>query len=165
MHGRAKIRKLILSKYVDYIYGQHSVMMGNFFASSPQSRRRPPQPRKRPPQPRKRPPQPRLRQPHERPIPLTASRPKDNTLFQYVAPGGGKVMVPRIVKPHDELNVASSAPQSEIKAAFKRDTMHNERQRRMLASLSYHMLTCPSTVQRYRRCSNGRDYEIEHRQM
>ena len=93
---------------------------------------------------------------------VIASRPGDNPLFSYVAPGGGKVVVPRIVRPHDELKLERSAVQSEIKAAFKRDTNHNQRQLRVMASLSYHMLTSTSTVQRYRRKSNSRDYEIEH---
>ena len=84
-------------------------------------------------------------------------------MFHYVAPGGGSVVVPRIVRPHNELQVGISATRSDIKAAFRRDTTQNQRQRRVMVSLAYHMLTSPTTTRRYYRKSNGRDYEIKHR--
>ena len=83
-------------------------------------------------------------------------------MFHYVAPGGGSVVVPRVVRPHDELHVEISATRSDIKAAFQKETTHKQRQRRVMVSLAYHMLTSPTTVQRYHRKSNGRDYEIKH---
>ena len=80
----------------------------------------------------------------------------------YDAAGGGTVMVPRRVKPYQELGVASGASRTEIKTAFKRRANQNSRQDRVMASLSYHILTSTADG-RYRK--RGQEYEIIEKDM
>lgn len=64
------------------------------------------------------------------------------TAFQYTASGGGKVHVPRHIWPHRELRVGESAAHSEIKEAYQKCANCANRQQRVMASISYHILTC-----------------------
>jgi len=87
------------------------------------------------------------------------------SVLHYTAPGGGIVRISRIVKPHKELGISLSASPEEIKAAFRRCATSPRRQERVMASLSYHMLTSTDRhgrCQRYKISEGGRCYEITH---
>ena len=63
------------------------------------------------------------------------------SVFDYSAAGGGRVKVAQSVWPHHELHVPVSASRSEIKEAYKKAATQSNRQHRVMASLSYHILT------------------------
>ena len=78
-------------------------------------------------------------------------------LLRYTAPDGGTGTVPRIVNPYHVFQLNQNATKEEIKEAFKRAANQSQRQGRVMASLSYHILM--SNDQRYRKVSDGY-YEI-----
>ncbi|CAH3017690.1 unnamed protein product [Porites evermanni] len=78
-------------------------------------------------------------------------------LLRYTAPDGGTGTVPRIVNPYHVFQLNQNATIQEIKEAFKRTANQSQRQGRVMASLSYHILM--SNDQRYRKVSDGY-YEI-----
>jgi hypothetical protein len=63
----------------------------------------------------------------------------------YTAEGGGSVRVPYAIDPYRELGVNSRATPGETKQAYGRRANLTRRQNRVMASLSYHMIT--STAQ------------------
>ena len=72
-------------------------------------------------------------------------RPSDDVKFRYVADGGGSVVVPTSVEPYAELGVPTTASGSQYRSAFVRGVQRGPRQLRVMASLSYHMLTSPNS--------------------
>ena len=93
----------------------------------------------------------------DRPSGSRERRVEEEVVFRYTAPGGGTATVPRVVKPYQVLQVTQNASRAIIKAAFKRTANYSRRQERVMASLSYHILT--SKVERYQKISDG-SYEI-----
>ena len=77
--------------------------------------------------------------------------------IEYDAAEEGTVRVPWLVNPYQVLGVASRATPAEIKRAFRTRANQNCRQDRVMASLSYHILTT-AVVGRYRK--RGQEYEI-----
>ena len=61
--------------------------------------------------------------------------------FEYTTPGGGRVCIPRFIRPHRELQVGVGSAHGEVKQAYKRAANYAKRQQRVMASLSYHILT------------------------
>ena len=74
-------------------------------------------------------------------------------LLRYTDPDGGTGTVPRIVNPYHVFQLNQNATKEEIKEAFKRAANQSQRQGRVMASSSYHILT--SKDQRYRKISDG----------
>lgn len=101
---------------------------------------------------------PRLPQERSRTSVRTADE-NGSVLFSYVAVGGGEVEVPKSVNPYKELSVAVSATNAEIKEAFKQCVNCHRRQKRVMASLAYHMITSQERDGRYSR--NGNYYQIK----
>lgn len=81
--------------------------------------------------------------------------------YEYTATGGGRVTVPSSVWPHRELQVSVSASRSEIKEAYKKVATRSNRQHRVMASLSYHILTTTAPG-RYTEKGGGR-FDINDR--
>ena len=74
--------------------------------------------------------------------------------FQYTAAGGGHVRTPARINPHRELGLSSRASARETKAAYRKQASTDSRQGRVMASISYHIIT--STVDtRYKKQSRG----------
>ena len=96
----------------------------------------------------------------DRPSGSRERRVEEEVVFRYTTPGGRTAAVPRVVKPYQVLQVAQNAPRAIIKAAFKRAVNYSRRQERVMASLSYHILT--SIVERYQNIS-GSSYRITKR--
>ena len=84
-------------------------------------------------------------------------RAKKELAFQYTAPDGETVSIPRLVEPYKFLNVDLNASRGEIKEAFRGVANHSSRLCKAMASLSYHILE--STDQRYRQINND-CYEV-----
>ena len=78
-------------------------------------------------------------------------------LLRYTVPGGRTGTLPRIVNPYHVFELNQHTTIEEIKQAFKRAANQSQRQGRVMASLSYHILM--SNDQRYRKVSDGY-YEI-----
>ena len=74
-------------------------------------------------------------------------------LLRYTDPSGGTGTLPRIVNLYHVFQLNQNATREEIKVAFKRAANQSQRQGRVMASLSYHILM--SKDQRYRRISDG----------
>lgn len=77
--------------------------------------------------------------------------------FEYTAFGGGRVKVPRTIRPYEELGVSQDASRQEIKGAYSKAATHHHRQRRVMGSLSYMILV--STTPRFQQKAPG-VYEI-----
>ena len=78
-------------------------------------------------------------------------------LLRYTVPGGRTGTLPLIVNPYHVFELNQHTTIEEIKQAFKRAANQSQRQGRVMASLSYHILM--SNDQRYRKVSDGY-YEI-----
>ena len=74
-------------------------------------------------------------------------------LLRYTVRGGGTGTLPRIVNPYHVFELNQHTTIEEIKQAFKRAANQSQRQGRVMASSSYHILT--SKDQRYRKISDG----------
>ena len=61
-------------------------------------------------------------------------------LLRYTVPGGRTGTVPRIVNPYHVFELNQHTTIEEIKQAFKRAANQSQRQGRVMASLSYHIL-------------------------
>ena len=83
---------------------------------------------------------------------------RQKSVFEYTASGGGQVQVPEFVWPHHELQVPLSASYSEIKPAYYKAANRANRQQRVMASLSYHILT---TTGLYTDMGGGKFYVSE----
>ena len=87
------------------------------------------------------------------------TRVEKNLAFQYTAPGGERVEIPRFVRPCGVLQVAQNASFGQIKEAYGMLANHSSRQKRAMASLSYNILA--SKVDRYQKKSRfDGSYEI-----
>lgn len=80
-------------------------------------------------------------------------------IIAYTAEGGGSVRIPFSIDPFRELGVPSRATPKETKQAYGRRANLAYRQSRVMASLSYHMITTSAQGRYLKR--NGK-YEIKN---
>ena len=57
---------------------------------------------------------------------------QEDVAFEYTAPGGGSVKVPRIIRLHEELQIAQDASRDELKRAYMKAARHYQRQTRVM---------------------------------